>query len=57
MVAAGQTIPLAWDGTVADLPSGVGDLLERATRDHGIRPPNALSALLALVVPSSRATG
>jgi hypothetical protein len=57
MVAAGQTIPLAWDGTVADLPSGVDGVLERATRDHGVRLPNALSALLALVEPGRQGDG
>ena len=57
VVAAGQTIPLAWDGTVADLPSGVGAVLERATRDRGTRPPNTLSALLALVEPERQGDG
>ena len=57
VVAAGQTIPLAWDGTVADLPSGVGAVLERATRDHDTRPPNTLSALLALVEPDRQGDG
>jgi GNAT superfamily N-acetyltransferase len=57
VVAAGQTIPVVWDGTVADLPSGVGSVLERATRDRGIRPPNTLSALLALVEPERQGEG
>jgi hypothetical protein len=57
MVAAGHTIPVAWNGTVADLPSGVGGALERATQDHGTRPPNTLSALLALVEPKRQGDG
>ena len=57
VVAAGHTIPIAWDGTVADLPSGVDGVLERGTRDHGIRPPNTLSALLALVEPERQGDG
>lgn len=57
VVAAGHAIPVAWDGTVADLPSGVDGLLERATRDHGRRSPNTLSALLALVDPARQGSG
>jgi hypothetical protein len=57
VVAAGHSIPVAWDGTVADLPSGVGDVLERGTRDRGVRPPTALSALLALVEPGRQGSG
>jgi hypothetical protein len=57
VLAAGHTIPVAWDGTVADLPSGVDGVLVRATRDHGIRPPNALSALLAVVEPERQGAG
>lgn len=57
VVAAGHTIPVAWDGSVGDLPSGVGGVLERGIRDHGIRPPNTLSALLAVVEPGRQGDG
>jgi GNAT superfamily N-acetyltransferase len=57
VVAAGHTIALAWDGTVADLPSGVGATLERACLERVARPPNTLSALLALVEPGRRGDG
>ena len=57
VVAAGHTIALGWDGSVGDLPSGVGDVLERAINDRATRPPNTLSALLALVEPDRRGAG
>jgi GNAT superfamily N-acetyltransferase len=57
VVAVGHTIDLAWDGTVADLPSGVGATLARACLDRVTRPPNTLSALLALVEPGRQGDG
>lgn len=57
VVAAGHTIDLAWDGTVADLPLGVGSTLERACLERVTRPPNTLSALLALVEPGRQGDG
>ena len=43
-------MPIAWDGTVADLPSGYDDALVRAVegRERG-RAPTALSFMAAAV--------
>ena len=58
VVAGGQTVPLVWDGTPADLPDTMGGLIERAAADHDAgRLPNALSAMAALVDRSRRAEG
>jgi hypothetical protein len=50
VMAVGHTIPVAWDGTGQDLPSGIDGVLERAVHhtQHG-RAPTALSALAAIV--------
>ena len=58
VIAVGHTIPLVWDGTKADLPSGVDGVLERGVPDsaHG-RAPTTLSALAAMVAPSRQRRG
>ena len=57
-VAAGFTIPIAWNGTTRDLPSGLDGVLEQGVRDRGRRrKPTTLSALLAVVSPQARAQG
>ena len=58
VVAAGQTVPFVWNGTVEDLPETIAGLLRRA-RDEAAagRKPNTLCALAALVDPARRARG
>ncbi len=51
VLGAGNTVPVAWDGTVEGLPGGVDDMLIRAFGDDGpTSPPTAFSALQAVVV-------
>jgi hypothetical protein len=58
VIAAGHTIPLVWDGTKDDLPSGIDGVLERGVRDaEHSRPPTTLSALAAIVAPSHQRHG
>ena len=58
VVAGGYTIPFAWDGRLATLPSGVDGVLERGVRDRRVgRRPTALSALLAAVDPKRQGQG
>jgi hypothetical protein len=58
VIAAGHTIPLVWDGTKDDLPSGVDGVLERGVRDVECgRIPTTLSALAAMVAPSEQRRG
>ena len=56
--AVGHTIPVAWDGSCLDLPSGIDGVLERGVHyaQHG-RAPTALSALAAIVAPSHQRQG
>lgn len=57
-VAAGWGVPLAWDGTVPDLPEGYTDTLRRAIEgdDRGVRP-TALVVCAAVVLPSHARRG
>jgi GNAT superfamily N-acetyltransferase len=58
VIAAGHTIPLVWDGTKNDLPSGIDGVLERAARDaEHSRVPTTLSALAAMVAPGHQRRG
>ena len=57
VIAAGHTIPLVWDGTQGDLPSGLDDVLERGVRDAAHHAPTTLSALAAMVAPSHQRRG
>jgi GNAT superfamily N-acetyltransferase len=58
VVAGGQSMPFVWDGTSADLPDTMGELIERAVGDHDAgRSPNTLSAMAALVDRGQRAQG
>lgn len=58
VIAVGHTIPLVWDGTKADLPSGIDGVLERGVRDAGLgHAPTTLSALAAIVAPSHQRQG
>jgi GNAT superfamily N-acetyltransferase len=58
VIAAGHAIPLLWDGTNNDLPSGLDGVLERGVEDadHG-RMPTTLSALAAMVAPGHQRRG
>ena len=58
LVAVGNSIPFICDGTRADLPPNIPELLERgvAVKRDG-RRPTALSALAAIVDPQHRAKG
>ena len=58
VVAAGNCVPLFWDGRVEGLPGGVGETVERVIGDlEGGRAPNVASALLALVSPGEQGRG
>ncbi len=58
LVAVGNTIPLICDGSAADLPPDITEILERglAVKQEG-RKATALSALAAIVDESQRARG
>jgi GNAT superfamily N-acetyltransferase len=55
IIARGRTIPFRWDGTLADLPSGIDALGPRALSEDG--PPTALSALAAEVDDAYQGSG
>lgn len=50
ILARGNTIPFAWDGTLEDLPSGIDELAQRgfANQEEGV-VPNVMSAMAAEV--------
>ena len=58
VVAVGNTVPFRWDGTAADLPHRISDVVARgiADRKKG-RAPNAMSALAAVVDHHARGRG
>jgi len=58
VVAVGDTVPFCWDGTAADLPHRISEVVARgiADRRRG-RTPNAMSALAAVVDPKLRGHG
>jgi GNAT superfamily N-acetyltransferase len=55
LVAELHSVPIAWDGSDEDLPSGWDDAFERAFESG--REPNALSAVVIAVSPSRRGGG
>ncbi len=55
IIAQGRTIPFTWDGTLADLPSGIDAVGLRAIREDS--PPTALSALAAEVDAQYQGSG
>lgn len=58
VIAAGNTVPIVWDGTVAGLPAGFDAVLEQGVQDHARqRRPTALSALFAVVAPEHHGEG
>lgn len=58
LIGVGNTIPVTWDGTNADLPGGVDDVLATYIGDRQTQsPPNTLCALQAAVLPGHQGTG
>ena len=58
VVAAGNSVPLFWDGRIDGLPGGVGETIGRGVGDlEGGRAPTVSSALLATVAPGSQGLG
>jgi hypothetical protein len=58
IIACGNSVPFVWDGTVAGLPAGWDDVLERGVADYEAgRTPTALSALAAVIDPLRRGGG
>jgi GNAT superfamily N-acetyltransferase len=58
VVGFGHTVPFAWDGTVADLPPLLDEVIERALEDRErARPMTALCALAAVVAPGQQRRG
>ena len=58
VVGCGHSVPFVWDGTPADLPESVAEILERAWRVRAEqRRPTTLSALGALVDLKQRGHG
>jgi GNAT superfamily N-acetyltransferase len=53
-VARARTIPLRWDGTVADLPAGIDGAIARGFEEEGA---NTLCALIAQVRPDRQRRG
>jgi hypothetical protein len=55
LIAVGHTVPLVWDGSAADLPSTIDEIIIRAERGHATsQAPNTFSALAAMVAPKRR---
>jgi GNAT superfamily N-acetyltransferase len=58
LIAAGNTIPLTWDGTLDGLPNGWDAALVRGVTDRAAgRIPTTLSALAATIVPAYQGRG
>ncbi|HEY0603840.1 MAG TPA: GNAT family N-acetyltransferase, partial [Herpetosiphonaceae bacterium] len=58
LIAAGNAIPVVWDGTVEGLPEGWDAVLEQGVRDHEQnRAVNTLSALSITVDPQHQGRG
>ncbi|MDQ6693208.1 MAG: GNAT family N-acetyltransferase [Chloroflexota bacterium] len=58
VLAAGNLVPLVWDGTLNDLPAGWDAASERGMQDHDAgRVANALSAYSVVVHPEQQRQG
>lgn len=58
VVATGNSIPIAWDGTLNTLPAGWDAVLEQGIRDQELkRVPTALVALSTAVAPIQQGQG
>lgn len=57
-IAVGQTIPCAWDGSMADLPTGWADCLVRGVTGYDLgQQSNTLAALEIAIQPEYRGRG
>ena len=55
LIGVGHTAPLVWDGTLADLPATIDEIIIRAEQAHDAgQAPNTFSALAAMVAPNWR---
>jgi hypothetical protein len=55
LLAVGHCVPLRWDGSLADLPATIEEILVRAKRSFELeQTPNTFSALAAMVQPEQR---
>ena len=58
VVAAGNSVPVYWDGTTTGLPEGLDAALERSMGDAGeYRDPTVVSAILAVVPRENQGRG
>jgi hypothetical protein len=58
VMGLGHSVPITWDGTTADLPPLLDEVIERALTDRQLgRSPTALSALAAIVRPTQHGRG
>jgi GNAT superfamily N-acetyltransferase len=58
VVAEGNTIPIAWDGTMSMVPAGWDAALDRGVGDYAAhRTPSTLAALAATVDPDCQGHG
>ncbi len=58
LLAVGHTVPLVWDGSTADLPKTIAEVLARAKADRAAgREPSTLSALAVMIRRSHRGRG
>lgn len=58
VIAAGNSVPLAWDGRLDTLPEGWDAATAQGLADHAAgRPPTALSAYGIVVAPSHQGAG
>lgn len=55
LLAVGHTVPFVWDGSWADLPTSIEEILLRGERAAlNQQAPNTLSAVAAMVTPAAR---
>ncbi len=58
LLAVGHCVPLAWDGSLQDLPATIDEILLRAEQVRDAQQhPNTFSALAAMVRPDKRGEG
>lgn len=58
VIAAGNTIPIVWDGIVTGLPAGLDAAMEQGVHDHAQQHQSTtLCALSAVVAPDHRGQG
>ena len=58
VIAIGNSIPVCWNGTIEDLPSGWDDVLEKGVKSHkDSTTPNTLTALAIVIDPAHQGIG